>query len=143
MCSLCRPGPVSALSWEEVNIQFHELCPNVLAVIDLILTMSPTSVECERGFSTMKLIKSDWRNRLNNTKLNDLMRIILQCPEIGEFDPEPAVDLWYTTAMRRRRLEDVPQQEKSEAESESDDDYDTLHRAIGILRELNANKGLE
>ncbi|KAK5854495.1 hypothetical protein PBY51_004683 [Eleginops maclovinus] len=40
----------------------------VLAEISLVLPMSSSC--CERGFSCMKWVKSDWRSRLANDTLN-------------------------------------------------------------------------
>ena len=75
---------------------------NVFAVIDLLLTLSPTSVECERGFSHMKVVKSDWRSRLTNLALTSLMRIILDGPTIEEFHPETSINLWLNASVGRR-----------------------------------------
>ena len=41
---------------------------------------------CEQGFSLTKVIKSDWRSRLRDTMVTDLMTIQLHSPEIADFD---------------------------------------------------------
>ncbi|KAJ8049653.1 hypothetical protein HOLleu_02491 [Holothuria leucospilota] len=50
----------------------------------------------------MKLVKSDWRSCLSSQILTCLIRIILQGPSIENFDPEAAITLWNTSALRAR-----------------------------------------
>ena len=75
---------------------------SVLALIDLVLTIPATSVEAERGFSVMKRVKTDYRNKLRNPAMNDLMRIILLSPSEAAFDPTPAIEHWYGALQRRQ-----------------------------------------
>ena len=82
-------------SWSTINRQFVDITGDVLALIDLILTIPATSVETERGFSVMKRVKTDYRNKLRNPAMNDLMRIILLSPSEAAFDPAPAIEHWY------------------------------------------------
>jgi len=74
----------------------------MLALIDVVLCIPATSVEAERGFSVMKQVKTDFRNRLKNPALHDLLRIILLSPPEAEFDPKKAIDHWYNTLDRRK-----------------------------------------
>ena len=43
-----------------------DTCPNILSLIDLILSIPAHSADAERGFSEMKLVKSDWRSNLRS-----------------------------------------------------------------------------
>ena len=52
-------------------------CPNVLQLVDLLLSLSASSADCERGFSLAKVIKSDWKSRLRDTTVTNLMAIQL------------------------------------------------------------------
>ena len=70
----------------EINHQAKD-CRNVLGLLDLLITLPATSVECERGFSSLRLIKSDWRNRLSSESLNAVMRIYLDSPAEENFNP--------------------------------------------------------
>jgi hypothetical protein len=45
----------------------------------------------ERGFSVMKLVKSNWRSRLSGHAVTDLMRVSLQSADVPDFDPTPAI----------------------------------------------------
>jgi len=42
-------------------------------IIDLIRSLPTSSAENEKGFSQMKLVKTDKRSRMQNTALNDLI----------------------------------------------------------------------
>ena len=76
---------------------------NVLALIDLMLTLPASSAEVERGFSQMKLLKSDVRSRLTQERLNDLMTIKMLSPGIKDFTPTEAINAWNTSGTRPRR----------------------------------------
>jgi hypothetical protein len=52
----------------------------------------------------MKLIKTDWRNRLQNDGLTDLMRIKLESADVATFNPDEAIKLWLLGSERNRRL---------------------------------------
>ncbi|KAK7457942.1 hypothetical protein BaRGS_00039186 [Batillaria attramentaria] len=61
----------------------------------------------------MKRIKTDWRASLNNDSLNSLMCITLESPNIAEFNPEKAVELWMASGSRRKRLHHGQQAKKT------------------------------
>ncbi|XP_041365354.1 uncharacterized protein LOC121380553 [Gigantopelta aegis] len=67
-------------SWISIHKLFGDVVPNIPGLMDLVLTIPATSVEAERGFSVMKRVKTDFRNRLHNRALSDLLRIILLSP---------------------------------------------------------------
>ena len=79
--------------------------PNVLGLIDLILTFPASTSECERGFSGMKRVKSDWRARLNTSTLSDLLLVLLEGPSIDDFEPLRACQL---TIMTGGQLNEAP-----------------------------------
>ena len=89
------------LSWISLNQSHGNSCRNVLGLVDLILSLPATSVEAERGFSQMKLVKSDWRNSLTDAHLSDLLLVKLESPDIESFDPTPAFSLWQNGGTRR------------------------------------------
>ena len=51
---------VEKLSWSEVNRRHKGPCPDVLSLMDLILTIPASSADCERGFSTMKQVSTHY-----------------------------------------------------------------------------------
>ena len=91
------------LSWEEVNLSFGTQCPNVLGLIDLILTLPASTTDAERGFSHLRFVKSDWRSRLFDTRLSDLMPVLLEIPDVDQFDLLSAVEHWNHAGRRARR----------------------------------------
>ena len=46
-------------SWSHVLKLCGDTCPNLIGLVDIVLCLSVTSVECERGFSVMRKTKSD------------------------------------------------------------------------------------
>ena len=91
------------MTWEKVNRQYGRGHTNILSVIDLLLTLPASSAEVERGFSQLKLLKTDMRSKLKESHINDLMSIKLLSVPITEFDPSEAIQLWNTSGTRPRR----------------------------------------
>lgn len=98
------------------------MASNFLGLVDLILTIPATSVEAERGFSTMKLIKTDPRNRMREGSLNILLRIVLLSSCEDDFDPAPAVNLWFDSCIRREGRGVPEMHNEIISDSESDDE---------------------
>lgn len=55
----------------------------------------------------MKRIKNDWRAKLNENSLNDLMSLSLSDYTVTNFDPMPAVKWWWLDCNKPRRLVDA------------------------------------
>ncbi|MGH0175425.1 UNVERIFIED_CONTAM: hypothetical protein FKN15_070316 [Acipenser sinensis] len=91
------------LSWPEVNRMHRDQCSSLLNLIDLILYLTASTAECERGFDVMKMVKSDWRSNLKCDSLSDLLMVHLVSPDIQKFDPNPALELWHASSIRSRR----------------------------------------
>ncbi|KAK3103592.1 hypothetical protein FSP39_020405 [Pinctada imbricata] len=71
--------------------------------MDLIMTLSPSSAEAERGFSQLKLIKTRIRSNLGQKTLNDCLVIKLHSDEIKEYNPQAAIKNWNLKGFRARR----------------------------------------
>lgn len=67
------------------------------------MAISPSSAEAERGFSTLKLIKTRLRSRLSQNVLNDLLGIKMCSRSINDFDPTEAIHQWNKSGERSRR----------------------------------------
>ena len=93
------------ISAEDQNTGHYK---NILQIIHLTSLFPLSNASCERGFSTMKRIKSDWRNRLNNDTLNILMRIDMNNKKLQEFEPRPVVNRWWISGMRIKRPNIAP-----------------------------------
>ncbi|KAL7385187.1 hypothetical protein ABVT39_017250 [Epinephelus coioides] len=83
------------MSWVSVNRSHQHSCPDLLALVDLVLSFPASMAECERGFNTMKQVKTNWRSSLLSDTLSDLLMVQLSSPEIKEYDPTKAVMLWH------------------------------------------------
>ncbi|KAL4222684.1 hypothetical protein ACF0H5_018725 [Mactra antiquata] len=101
--SVEKASDTKFIDWAEVNGVFGNRFPNILSVADLVLTMSPTSSEAERGFSQLKLINTRLRTKLSQSLLNDLLAIKLGAPSIKAFNPAEAINLWNNCGQRSRR----------------------------------------
>ena len=64
---------------------------SVRNVAETELFSPATSDDYERGFSTMRQVKTDWRSKLHIIPLNDCMRISLEGTSIANFDPTDAI----------------------------------------------------
>jgi hypothetical protein len=62
--------------WELLNSN-HEEYDQIKILYGLMLVFSTDSVICERNFSLMNFIKTENRNRIKETNLNNLM--IIKC----------------------------------------------------------------
>ena len=87
------------LSWDKVFGYAGDSCLNIMKLIDLLLSLPPTSVTCERSFSHMKLLKNKRRGRLNNQTLDNLMVVKLESDDIRSFDPKDAIQRWNVSAV--------------------------------------------
>jgi hypothetical protein len=74
--------------------------PNYAAACKLMLCIPVTSVECERAFSLQNRIKTKLRNRLNEQRINVLMKIATG-PPTTSFDFATAVRHWRAVTKRR------------------------------------------
>ncbi|KAG7167150.1 hypothetical protein Hamer_G005497, partial [Homarus americanus] len=58
------------------------------------------SADAERGYSQVKLIKTDWHSRLTDDHLTDLMVVQLQTECVGNFNRDKAIARFLTTGAR-------------------------------------------
>ena len=65
------------------------------AKLSLVALILPVSIaDCERGYSTLKRIKTAPRNRLKTQTLDMLIQISSEGPEITKFNFENAATVW-------------------------------------------------
>ena len=98
--------------------------------MQLVLSLPASSVEAERGFSCLNLVKSDCRSRLSEKCLNGEAAI-------ENFDPEPPFDKWFEAAKRRPKGQVQSEPEEDEVESEDEEDlidFAIDNIAVGALR---------
>ena len=77
---------------------------NILLLVEMMVAVSPSTAQCERGFSAMNRIKTPQRNALASSTLNDLMTICVDGPSLEDFDPTAAVNAWLTSGPGTKHL---------------------------------------
>ena len=86
---------------------YKSKCSNILKLFDLILTLPASSAVCERGFSAMKILKTEYRNRLGSKTMTTLLTVQIHSPEISQFDPVPSIIRWFTPTRRPSVMENT------------------------------------
>ena len=71
---------------ELIFINYYEILPNLVRLLELAILIPISSVPCERGFSTQNRILSRFRTSMSNKTLNDLMMISEKGPHINSVD---------------------------------------------------------
>ncbi len=66
-----------------------------------LVVLPAGSAQVERVFSSMKRIKTAQRNRLNTSTLDHLIRVSMEGPNVGEWDPFQALRIWESWGNRR------------------------------------------
>lgn len=79
---------VYKLVWPDVWLWYGNEFQHILRLIDLILTLPASSAENERGFSQMKLTKTNLRTKLKTSTLSNLMTVNLLTPDVDTFNQE-------------------------------------------------------
>ena len=83
--------------------RFVELYPNLQKMASVGLVVPTSTVDCERGFSAVKRIKTPLRNHLSHVILQILLFISIEGPPLAEFPFHLACDKW--AAFRNRRVD--------------------------------------
>ena len=73
---------------------------NILMLIETVLVLPISSAICERGFSAVKRIKSDWRSNLRTETMNHLLLASIEGPALEDYNAERVVYSWWTTGMQ-------------------------------------------
>uniref|UniRef100_A0A8D1Y450 Sperm flagellar 2 n=1 Tax=Sus scrofa TaxID=9823 RepID=A0A8D1Y450_PIG len=87
---------IRKLTWDFVNSVYLHKYPNILTLVDLVLSLPASSAEAERGFSQMERTNSQVHAKVKADDMTDLLIIQLNSPDIKNFDPRKAIHLWNT-----------------------------------------------
>ncbi|XP_049718119.1 sperm flagellar protein 2 isoform X5 [Elephas maximus indicus] len=87
---------IRKLTWDFVNSVYLHKYPNILTLVDLVLSLPASSAEAERGFSQMKRTNSHTHVKTKAESMTDLLIIQLNSPDINNFNPKKAIHLWNT-----------------------------------------------
>ncbi|XP_070579059.1 zinc finger protein 862-like [Ptychodera flava] len=104
--------------WQRVLRQNLAEFHSILLIVKIVLLIPIHTSECERGFSVMGRIKSDWRATLNTDTLSDLIRIALDGPRLEDFDLRRAIERWFRSCQRHPYILPYGQREDSSSDDE-------------------------
>uniref|UniRef100_A0A4W3K064 Uncharacterized LOC103176722 n=1 Tax=Callorhinchus milii TaxID=7868 RepID=A0A4W3K064_CALMI len=101
--------------------------PNFSILSEVCVVMSASTIEPERGFSSVNLIKNKYRNRLTSDQLDQLLRLCLEKPEEAQDYLDAAYAAWLQAEQWRLLLKEWRRGEESKTESDStESDLDPL-----------------
>ena len=75
-----------------------------LVLLDLMMTLSPSTATCERSFSAMNQLKSNVRSRISQRSLVDFMRVRSADVSSKEYSSGPAISHWILDAKTKRHI---------------------------------------
>ena len=70
-------------------------CSNILHIIEFLLITPFSNAKLKRMLSQMNRVTADFRNRLGQKRLETLLQIGEEGPEIKDFDPDCYISMWY------------------------------------------------
>ncbi|XP_070563662.1 zinc finger protein 862-like [Ptychodera flava] len=109
--------------WQRILRQNLHEYRSILWLVKITLLIPIHTSECERGFSLMGRIKSDWRAALNTETMSHLMRVVLDGPRMGEFDARRPIEMWYEGGQYTRRPYIEPYGPRNVNEDAGHDDH--------------------
>ncbi|XP_063438155.1 zinc finger protein 862-like [Mytilus trossulus] len=80
-----------------INDNLKTRFKNLLFLLEIIQVFPLSSAACERGFSAMKRIKSDWRSSLKPDMLQRLLFIAIEGPSVPDFNVDSVFIRWWST----------------------------------------------
>jgi len=89
--------------WQVMFTDFAERSCNVWMLIEILLVLPVCTACCERAFSCMSQIKTQYRSRLDTVTLDSLLRIGIDGVSSADFDPQRSIALRWNTGERDRR----------------------------------------
>ena len=75
---------------------------HIMVLILIMLTISPTTAECERGFSSVNCIKTSARTSMKQKNLSNLVRIKVDGPDFKTYKPTDSIINWLNSGKKSR-----------------------------------------
>ena len=75
-------------------------CKNSLNIIEILLITPITKAKIERIFNCLLRVKTNWRNRFTNERLNHNLRVNEEGVSISDYDPENGIVKWYNRKVK-------------------------------------------
>ena len=88
MVQLATTGRVFSFSAfaKDTTTLYAEEFPDFCTLLEFLMDIPMNSATCERGFSAQNRIKTAKRNRLNDDRLETILKVSINGPRWGEFD---------------------------------------------------------
>lgn len=97
-----KPSTIEALQRVAKIHARDDHSPGLKHIMFTLLALPMSSVDCERGFSIMKLVKTRLRNCLKQETLTNVMRVAIEGPPLAEFEFDRAMKMF--NSMKNRRV---------------------------------------
>ena len=97
--SLFEPLKMWSMFHKKISLRF----PDIFHFVELCLCAPHSNAMVERFFNYLKIVKTDWRSRLNERNIESLLRIKVEGPDLKEFAEKMfanAVTLWWESKQR-------------------------------------------
>ena len=88
-----------AVWWRRFHAPSASEWANALTLIELLFSLPASNGKLE---TQLNLTKTDKRVQLSNEMLNDLLTIATSSESLEDFDPDPAIDLWWKDKVHRQ-----------------------------------------
>lgn len=89
-----HPNVPYAKLWPLIFRRKVEMFSNILHLVAIIQVYPISNAQLERAFSALKRVFTDSRACLSTPTINDLMTIVMDGPEVTEFDSVSSVKAW-------------------------------------------------
>ena len=84
-----------------INGEAMAECNNIMHIFEILLIVPFTNAIVEHLFSRMNRVKTDFRNRLSQSRLDTCLRVGEEGSDIKNFDPDCIIDRWWIEKDRR------------------------------------------
>ena len=81
-----------------------KLCLTISILIEIMLVLSLSTAEEERGVSKLNVIKDTLSTNLDDETLDDLMEISINGPTMANFDSSESIDWWLNATSGTRHV---------------------------------------
>ena len=77
-------------------------CKNIFNIIEILIITLVTNAKLEHMFRCMVKVKTDWRNRLGNKRLEHSLRISEEGVSITDYNPNDDIAKWYNEEVSEK-----------------------------------------
>ena len=109
-------------------------CKNILNIVEILLITLVTNAKLEPMFSCMLRVKTDWRSRFANERLNHNLRISEEGVSISDCNLNNDMTKWFNEKVRY--IKEVKQQKYLEKRHKLTDGNSAVNTATSVLSDF-------